>query len=88
MIPEYGWECSDSSLHGKRTNEAGKAIHFIRSHLGLMRFGKRNAAQYGIIRFNKRIDLDHLTQQNDEGNSIDSDNGYRNSYIKAYPFGY
>ncbi|KAM3726871.1 putative FMRFamide-like neuropeptide [Dirofilaria immitis] len=84
-------ECrSNICWHEKRSNEKYKAIRFIRSHLGIMRFGKRSAAaKFGTIRFNKRIDLNDflhasaIMQQNDESRSIDSNNDYSNFYGKV-----
>uniref|UniRef100_A0AAF5PG90 Uncharacterized protein n=1 Tax=Wuchereria bancrofti TaxID=6293 RepID=A0AAF5PG90_WUCBA len=58
-----------------RTSES-KAIHFIRSHLGIMRFGKRNEAQFDSTRVDKRIDLNYTI------------NDYSNSYVKVSSFDY
>ncbi|VDO25940.1 unnamed protein product [Brugia timori] len=77
---------SDISLHGKRSDEESKAIHFIRSHLGIMRFGKRNEAQFDTTHIDNRIDLDHIMRQNDESSIINNSNDYSNSYVKATLF--
>uniref|UniRef100_A0A8R1TU95 Uncharacterized protein n=1 Tax=Onchocerca volvulus TaxID=6282 RepID=A0A8R1TU95_ONCVO len=47
-------ECKSSTCwHEKRSEEKYKTIRFIRSHLGIMRFGKRS----DTIRLNNRIEL-------------------------------
>ncbi|VBB28751.1 unnamed protein product [Acanthocheilonema viteae] len=81
MKLENELESSDSSLHGKRSNEESKAIHFIRSHLGIMRFGKR-------IRFDKRIDLDDTMHQNDKNSDTEHSNDYNDPYGKTSSFDY
>uniref|UniRef100_A0A915PNV3 Uncharacterized protein n=1 Tax=Setaria digitata TaxID=48799 RepID=A0A915PNV3_9BILA len=85
-----GTDCNDDiCLHEKRADDDSKAIRFIRSHLGTMRFGKRIASQFGTMRFGKRTVMENFLRQpfisyrNDESNSIDNSYG-KASYFDPY----